>query len=159
MTGFMSVLEAEEGFLLCGRTVSDGAVFDHFHEALSCMNTELEDNRLAFRKVKVAKVLEFEGMVSCWVNESDDDETTSCGSRGLYDGETVRSSLPNPWILFVLLHRLPPPRPFRRSWTTLIIPSSVPQLTLMPKPRANEVTFLTTMNPIIRRDKKRTRRR
>jgi hypothetical protein len=66
--GFMPILEAEEGFLLCGRTVSDGAVFDGFHEALACMNAELDDNRKAFRKVKVAKVVEFSGMVSCAVN-------------------------------------------------------------------------------------------
>ena len=67
MVGFMPILEAEEGdSLLCGRTVSDGAVFDHFHEALACMNAEIEDNRHAFRKVKVATgLVQFEGMVSC----------------------------------------------------------------------------------------------
>ena len=71
MVGFMPILEAFEGeSLLCGRTVSDGAVFDHFHEALSCMNAELEDNRKAFRKVRVAKVVQFEGMVSCAVQVS-----------------------------------------------------------------------------------------
>ena len=35
MSGFMPILEAVEGdSLLCGRTVSDGAVLNHFHEAL-----------------------------------------------------------------------------------------------------------------------------
>ena len=73
MTGFMPILEANEGdSLLCGRTVSDGAVFDQFYDALACMNVEIEDNRKAFRKVKVAKVVEFEGMVSCAVNVGED---------------------------------------------------------------------------------------
>jgi len=78
MTGFMPILEAVEGdSLLCGRTVSDGAVFDQFSDALACMNAEIEDNRHAFRKVKVAKVVAFEGMVSCPALPEDDRKPTS----------------------------------------------------------------------------------
>lgn len=65
MVGFMPILEASEGVLSCGRKISDGAVFDKFSDALVCMNAELESNRKAFRKVKTAKVVEFEGMSLC----------------------------------------------------------------------------------------------
>ena len=75
MRDFMSILEAAEGdFLACGRTVSGGAVFDKFSDALVCMNAELESNRKAFRKVRSAVIVEYEGKVSCGVHVTDNDD-------------------------------------------------------------------------------------
>ena len=40
MRGFMAILHSEDGdFLSCGRTVSGGAVFDTFPQALAHMNS------------------------------------------------------------------------------------------------------------------------
>lgn len=71
MSGFMPILEASEGVLSCGRKISSGPVFDKFSDAFVCMNAWLENNRRASTKVKVAKVVEFEGMVSCAVHVPD----------------------------------------------------------------------------------------
>ena len=39
-------------------------------------------------------------------------------------------------------------RPIRRSWTHFIILNSPPTLIEMPKPRANDMTFLSMANPM-----------
>lgn len=46
-------------------------MFDTFSDALVCMNAWLENNQRVRTKVKVAKVVKFEGMVSCAVHVSD----------------------------------------------------------------------------------------
>jgi hypothetical protein len=63
-TGFAVIVEANEGFLLGGRTVSDGPVFDRFFDALGYMNAVIDSNLKAKRSVRLGKVVEFEGMVS-----------------------------------------------------------------------------------------------
>jgi hypothetical protein len=65
-TGFQVIIEAEDGhFLLGGRQVDSGAVYDRFADALVCMTASLESNLKADRRVNVGKVMPFEGMVSC----------------------------------------------------------------------------------------------
>jgi hypothetical protein len=41
------------------------------------MNAEIEDNRRAFRKVKVAKIVPFEAIVSCFMNAPVDPQSLS----------------------------------------------------------------------------------
>jgi hypothetical protein len=69
--GFQVIVEAKEGFLLGGCTISDNVACDTFFEALAYMNAVIEDNRQAYRRVKVAKVVEFKGMVSYGVHVPD----------------------------------------------------------------------------------------
>ena len=61
---FTVIIEADEGFLLGGRTVDEGVVFDTFSDALNHMNAVIEDNVLAYRKVRLGAVVEFKGLVS-----------------------------------------------------------------------------------------------
>jgi hypothetical protein len=64
-TGFQVIVEADEGFLLGGRTVDSGPVFDRFFDALGHMNAVIENNVQAKRSVRLGKVVPFRGMVSC----------------------------------------------------------------------------------------------
>jgi hypothetical protein len=74
MRGVMAILQSVEGdFLSCGRIVSGEIVFDTFAQALGHMNALIESNRQAFRKVQLAAVVEYEGIVSCGVHVPDDD--------------------------------------------------------------------------------------
>jgi hypothetical protein len=63
--GFMPIVEAVEGhYLLGGRVVQDGPVFERFCDALYCMNAWIRLNQESGRFVRVARVEPFEGMVS-----------------------------------------------------------------------------------------------
>lgn len=67
----MPVLEAVEGhYLLGGRTIDDGTVFDRFFDALYVMNETITDNEKAGRRVEMAKVVSFEGTVSVLIREN-----------------------------------------------------------------------------------------
>ena len=70
--GWQAIIEAESGHLLGGRMVEDGPVFDTLFHALSCMSVVIEENVTARRCVKLGKVVQFKGMVSCFVNVSHD---------------------------------------------------------------------------------------
>jgi hypothetical protein len=62
--GFMPIVEAVEGYyLLGGRMVQAGPVFDRFCDALYVMNEWITLNQQADRAVKVGRVEPFEGMV------------------------------------------------------------------------------------------------
>ena len=74
MVGWMPVVEEETGYLLGGRTVSDGAVFDKLLDALACMAVVIDLNVQANRDVKLGKVVWFEGMVSCAVTPDEEGE-------------------------------------------------------------------------------------
>ncbi len=71
MVGFMPVVEASEGYLLGGRMVCDGPVFERFFDALKVMNAWIEQELACDRKVKLGKVVLFEGMASCTVHVPD----------------------------------------------------------------------------------------
>ncbi len=61
----MPVIEADQGvYLLGGRMVVNGPVFERFSEALLVMNAWIQMDQEAGRSVKVARVEAFEGMVS-----------------------------------------------------------------------------------------------
>ncbi len=65
MVGFMPVIEAdEEVYLLGGRKVHNGPVFERFSEALWVMNAWIQLEQQTGRSVKVGRVEPFEGMVS-----------------------------------------------------------------------------------------------
>ena len=70
MRGFRPVVEAVEGhYLLGGRMVNDGPVFDRFCDALSVMNEWIKSNQQADRAVKMGRVEPFAGMVSVLTRE------------------------------------------------------------------------------------------
>lgn len=62
--GFAVIVEAEDGFLLGGRTIDSKPVVDTFFDALGYMNEGIEENVKANRSVKLGKVVTFRGMVS-----------------------------------------------------------------------------------------------
>lgn len=64
MVGFMPVIEADNGYLLGGRRVYDGPVFERFNEALSVMNAWIQLEGEIGRSIKMSWVKPFEGMVS-----------------------------------------------------------------------------------------------
>ncbi len=66
MEGYMPVVEAaDEGCLLGGRKIDSGPVFERFFDALYVMNSWIEQDIACHRSVKVGKVVEFKGTVSC----------------------------------------------------------------------------------------------
>lgn len=70
MKGFRPVVEAVEGqYLLGGRMVNDGPVFDRFCDALYVMNEWIKSNQQADRAVKMGRVEPFEGMVGILTRE------------------------------------------------------------------------------------------
>jgi hypothetical protein len=70
-TGFHVIVEADEGFLLGGRTIDSGPVFGMFVDALGHMNAVIEMNVKAPRRVRLGKVVEFRGMISSFIHVPD----------------------------------------------------------------------------------------
>lgn len=65
MDGFMPVIEAVEGeYLLGGRMVCNGPVFERVFDALYVMNAWIDQEIACHRSVKLGKVVQFRGMVS-----------------------------------------------------------------------------------------------
>jgi len=59
--GFMPVVEAADGYLIGGRMIYNGPVFEQFSDALYVMNGWINDNIAAHRAVKIGKVVSFKG--------------------------------------------------------------------------------------------------
>ena len=55
MIGFRPVIEANKGYLLGGRMVYDGPVFERFSEALSVMNAWIQLEQETGRSVKLGR--------------------------------------------------------------------------------------------------------
>jgi hypothetical protein len=72
------IVEADEGFLLGGRTIDSGLAFDAVVDTLGHMKPVIEMNVKAHRRVRLGKVVPFRGMVSRPVLLSRDE-----GRRGL----------------------------------------------------------------------------
>jgi hypothetical protein len=70
--GYMPVIQAVEGeYLLGGRGVSDGAVFEKFSDALYVMNEKMKSNLECGRRVMLGAVVPYRGMVGSYVHVSD----------------------------------------------------------------------------------------
>lgn len=70
MVGFMPIVEAEAGeYLLGGRMIYDGPVFERFFDALYVMNEWIKSNQDIGRSVKLGRVESFKGMVSVLTRE------------------------------------------------------------------------------------------
>ena len=68
--GFRPIVEAMEGhYLLGGRMVQHGPVFEQFCDALYVMNEWIKSNQQADRAVRMGRVEPFEGMVSVMTRE------------------------------------------------------------------------------------------
>ena len=65
MDGFMPIVQAVEGeYLLGGRMVIDGTVYETFFDALASMNRTVKNNIESGRRVRQGVIVEFRGMVS-----------------------------------------------------------------------------------------------
>ena len=70
--GWQAIVEADDGYLLGGRTIVHGPIWDTFFAALSHMNGVIARNVQANRSVKLGKVVPFRGLVSCAVHVPDE---------------------------------------------------------------------------------------
>jgi len=72
--GWMPIVEASEGYLLGGRKVCDGPVFERFFDALKVMNAWIEQNLACSRKVKLGRSYSSRGwcLVRCMCQTASD---------------------------------------------------------------------------------------